>query len=650
MTENKLVEWVLANVEQWREHRDSNYLEKWKEYERIWRGVWEGSDKTRESERSRFISPATQQAVENHVSEIEEAIFGQGDHLFDIEDDMMDQEKTDVEYLKNYMKDCFKKNKIRKSVGDINLLAAVYGTGIGEILLKKTTELVPATRPMDNVDAVQIGVEKKEKIGVYLLPINPQNFLIDPNATTIEDALGVAVEQFVSAHLVAQKVKEGVYKDTKIEGSAPPDDKLEPTSIDQQYHNDKVKLIRYYGLVPKELLDNVDNAEFADLFDNDDGVSDLMDEYGDMVEAIVVIGNDNMLLKAEETPFMMKDRPLVAYQDDTVPNRFWGRGVVEKAYNSQKGLDAQLRSHFDSLALTTAPMMGIDATRLPRGSKFEVRPGKSVLTNGNPQEILMPFKFGVTDGSSMQTAQELERMLLQATGTMDTAATQTQPVGGELSITLSGILKKNKRTLVNFQDQFLIPFVEKAAWRFMQYDPEHFPVKDFKFIPASTLGMLAREVEQQQFINLMKTLGPDSPLVPILMQGVIENSSLSNKNTMLEQLKKSMEPDPKQQQVQQAMQQLEMAGAMAEVAKTKSEIMVNQTQALKNQIDAQVKPEEAKAKLLAAINENIPDEAEAAEREFDRRVRVAELMLKEQDLDQNVEIVNKQMELKQSNG
>jgi hypothetical protein len=218
MTENKLVEWVLANVEQWREHRDSNYLEKWKEYERIWRGVWESSDKTRESERSRFISPATQQAVENHVSEIEEAIFGQGDHLFDIEDDMMDQDKTDVEYLKNYMKECFKKNKIRKSVGDINLLAAVYGTGIGEILLKKTTELVPATRPMENVDAVQIGVEKKEKIGVYLLPINPQNFLIDPNATTIEDALGVAVEQFVSAHLVAQKVKEGVYKDTKIEG------------------------------------------------------------------------------------------------------------------------------------------------------------------------------------------------------------------------------------------------------------------------------------------------------------------------------------------------------------------------------------------------------------------------------------------------
>ena len=51
---------------------------------------------------------------------------------------------------------------------------------------------------------------------------------------------------------------------------------------------------------------------------------------------MVVIGNDDVLLKAERSPYMMKDRPLVAYQDDTVPKRFWGRGVAEKGYNMQK--------------------------------------------------------------------------------------------------------------------------------------------------------------------------------------------------------------------------------------------------------------------------------------------------------------------------
>ena len=118
---------------------------------------------------------------------------------------------------------------------------------------------------------------------------------------------------------------------------------------------------------------------------------------------------------------MMKDRPVIAYQDDSVPGRFYGRGTVEKAYNMQKAIDGQLRAHMDSVALTTAPMMGMDATRLPRGAKFEVRPGKAILTNGPPSEILFPFHFGQSTQDAPAAAQNFERMLLQATGTVDSA-------------------------------------------------------------------------------------------------------------------------------------------------------------------------------------------------------------------------------------
>lgn len=648
---NKLVDWVLEYIEEWRDHRDTNYLSDWKEYERLWRGEWAAEDRLRDSERSRITSPALQQAIENHTAEIEEAIFGQGDHLFDIDDDMMDQDKSDVEYLKGYMKECFKKNKLRKAVGDVTLLASIYGTGIGEIVLKKTKELVPATRSMNNVDAIAIGVEEKEKINVTLKPISPQNFLIDPTATSIEDALGVAIEEFVSAHKVAENVKAGVYKDTDIEDDSTPDKDLEPSWLDQESFDDKIKLIRYYGLVPAALLDATED-EVQDLFKEEKEVSELMEEYGDLVEAIVVIGNDSKLLKAERSPYMMKDRPVIAYQDDTVPNRFWGRGVAEKGYNMQKAIDAQLRSHLDSLALTTVPMMGMDATRLPRGSKFEIKPGKSVLTNGNPSEILMPFKFGQTDGGNIQTAQAFETMLLQATGTLDTQSTAVQPTGGELSITLSSILKKNKRTLVNFQDQFLIPFIEKAAWRFMQFDPEHFPVKDWKFVPSSTLGMLAREVEQAQIINLLKTLGPDSPIVPILLQGVLANSSLPNRNALMAQVEQSMQPDPQQQQVQQATLQMQMQKAQADIAKVVSEVEVNKSNATKNMVETQLMPEETKAKLAAALSNNL-DAGTADDKEFERRAKIADLMLKEksiklkeQDMAQNAEIVKLQMNKK----
>jgi hypothetical protein len=643
MAQNKLVDWVMEYVEDWRLHRDTNFLLDWKEYERLWRGEWAAEDRLRDTERSRITSPALQQAIENHTADIEEAVFGQGDHLFDIDDDMMDRDPRDVEYLKAYMKEKFKKNKIRKSVGDICLLASIYGTGIGEITTKKVKELVPATRQMPEVDAVAVGVEEKESVVIALKPISPQNFLIDPTATSIDDALGVAIEEFVSAHKVAEGVKAGIYKDTDIEDDSTPDRDLEASWMDQEYNDDKIKLIRYYGLVPAALLDAKEDEIVDILGEGEEEQSDLMEEYGDLVEAIVVIGNDNKLLKAERSPYMMKDRPVIAYQDDTVPNRFWGRGVAEKGYNMQKAIDAQLRSHLDSLALTTVPMMGIDATRLPRGSKFEVRPGKTILTNGNPNEILAPFKFGQTDGGNIQTAQAFETMLLQATGTLDSAAMQTQPAGGELSVTLSSILKKNKRTLVNFQDQFLIPFIEKAAWRFMQFNPEEFPVKDWKFIPSSTLGMLAREVEQLQIINLLKTLGSDNPITPILIQGVIANSSLPNKTGLLQQIAQATAPNPQQQQMQQMAMQLQMQDAQSKVEKTMSEIQVNKTVAAKNVVDIQTKPQETQAKLMTAISTNLPNEDDKISAEFDRRVKIAELMLKEADMDQNLEIVKQQM-------
>lgn len=657
MSSNKLVDWINDNVTEWRDHRDENYLSDWKEYERLWRGIWAAEDSTRNSERSRITSPALQQAIENHTAEIEEAVFGQGDYLFDIEDDMEDNDPSDVEYLKNYMKECFKKNKVRKAVGDIILLASVYGTGIGEITIKKSKELIPTTQPIEGLDVSAIGVQEVEKVRVSLRPINPQNFLIDPNATSIEDAMGVAIEEFVSAHAVAQAISQGIYRDVKDLGDeSTPDSDLETSFIDQEYNDDKIRVLRYYGLVPKHLLEAAlkDDGEIVDLFKDSEekeseDISDLMEEYGDLVEAVVVISNETSLLKAEKSPYMMKDRPVVAYQDDTIPNRFWGRGTAEKGYNMQKAIDAQLRSHFDSLALTTVPMMAMDATRLPRGSKFEVRPGKSILTNGNPAEILMPFKFGSTDGANIETARQLETMLLQATGTMDTAAMQSQPEGANMSFALSAIIKKNKRTLVNFQDSFLIPFIEKAAWRFMQFDPDHFKTKDWKFIPSSTLGMLAREVEQQQFINLMKTLGPDSPLVPILMQGVLETSNLTNKTQLLKQLAQSQQPDPQQQQMQQQQVQLNMGLLAAQTADLNTKAGKQQAEAQQIMVETQLEPEVVKAKLVAALSTNLK-EGEGDDKEFERRVKIADLLLKEKTLNlkaedsaQNREIVKMQM-------
>jgi hypothetical protein len=641
--DEELTAFVTDHCTKWRDYRDTNFLPDWLEYERIFRGQWASEDKTRESERSRIVTPATQQAVETRHAEIMEAIFGQGD-FFDIEDDIQDLNGNpiDVEQIKNQLMEDFKKDKIRKSIDQIELMAEIYGTGIGEIIVKTEKEYVPSTQPIPNqMGQAAIGVMEKDRIAVKIMPINPKNFLFDPNGTSIDDCMGVAIEKYVSIHKVVEGIERGIYRKVDITPTYEDTD-LEPTQEISQYQDEKVLLLTYYGLVPREYLNNMkENKDIVELFPENSAAED----YSDMVEAIVVIANDGMLLKAEENPYMMKDRPVLSYQDDTVPNRLLGRGTVEKAFNMQKAIDAQTRAHLDSLALTTAPMVAMDATRLPRGMKFEIKAGKAILTNGNPNEILYPFKFGQSDPNNLATAKDFERMLLQATGTLDSQGmvSQSNRDGAGMSMAVATIIKKYKRTLVNFQEDFLVPFIKKAAFRFMQFDPERYPSVDMNFIPTATLGIIAREYEQQQFIGLLQTLGPNTPVLPVILKGIIANSSLSNRFEMMAALDEMSKPNPEAQQMQQMQQQLALQAAQAGIAVQTSQAEQNKAEAIKLSVEAQLLPQEVQAKNMSAMTKNLPNEDDQASREFDKRVKIAELMLKEADIKNKSKIVELQM-------
>lgn len=642
--ENALVAWVTDKCDRWRDHRDVNYLPYWEEYERIFRGIWDAQDKTRDSERSRIISPATQQAVETRHAEIMEAIFGQGE-FFDISDDIRDVNGNpyDVDALKAQLMEDFKQDKIKKSIDHIELLAEIYGTGIGEIVVDEVTEFIPATQPMPGVvGAAAIGVQEKPRTRVRLRPINPKNFLIDPNGETIEDSMGCAIEKFVSVHKVVEGMEKGIYKkrDLALDGQ---DSDLEPVQDDVYYQQDKVRLLVYYGLVPLEYLNKIEASDekAVELFPEDS----LAEDFSNMVEAIIVIANNGVLLKAEQNPYMMKDRPVIAYQDDSIPGRFWGRGTVEKAYNMQKAIDGQLRAHMDSLALTTAPMVAMDATRLPRGARFEVKPGKAILTNGAPSEIIYPFSFGQTKQDAPAAAQNFERMLLQATGTVDSAGLPTNiprdSGAGGMSMAMAGIIKKYKRTLTNFQEDFLMPFIQKAAYRYMQFDPERYPSVDMKFIPTATLGILAREFEQQQLIALLQTLGPNTPVLPLILKGILQNSSLTNRAELIQTLEQMSQPNPEAQQAQQEAQQAQMQLMMAQVADLQSKAQKQSAEAQKALTEAQIMPQEAQAKLISALSTNLNEEGE--DKDFERRAKIAELMLKEKDIESNERIAMRQM-------
>ena len=320
--EESLEGWVSNKAMSWRDYFEANYSQKFDEYYRLWRGQWSPEDKTRQSERSRIISPALQQAVESSVAELEEATFGRG-KWFDIKDDYMDKDEADVMMLRNHLESDFKRNKVRKGVAECLINAAVFGTGIAEIELSTEKEFKPATQPLMDGELTAVGVNIVDRTCVKLRPVMPQNFLIDPVATSVDDALGCAVDEFVSRHVVEKLQEQGVYRDVELQEAAQDFD-IEPDhDIQSIYEEDKVRLTKYYGLVPRHLLEEAMKDPDAE----EEAVSLSDDEEDDSyyVEAIVVIGNDGVLLKAEANPYMMGDRPIIAFPWDVVPSRFWGQ-------------------------------------------------------------------------------------------------------------------------------------------------------------------------------------------------------------------------------------------------------------------------------------------------------------------------------------
>jgi hypothetical protein len=649
-SDQKVESWVIDKVDQWRDHYSANYEQKFDEYYRLWRGIWSAEDKTRDSERSRLISPALQQAVESSVAEVEEATFGRG-KWFDIRDDRNDQNKEDIAYLREQLSEDFQFTKTRKAVAECILNAAVYGTAVAELVLEEVKEMKPATQPIMDGAMQAIGVNIEDRVVVKLRPILPQNFLIDPVASSIEDALGVAIDEFVPKHQVEIGIQNGIYRDVDLE-SADTDSDIEADKELTSFDEDKVRLTKYYGLIPRHLY----NAAIME-DDEDDELSKEVkpeensedDEEG-YIEVIVVIANGDQLLKIEENPYMMQDRPVVAFPWDVVPSRFWGRGICEKGYNSQKALDAELRARIDALALTVHPMMAMDASRMPRGAKLEIRPGKTILTNGNPAEILQPFKFGNLDQVTFAQAGELQKMVQMATGAIDAAGIpgtiNGDAAAGAVSMSMGAIIKRHKRTLINFQESFLIPMIEKTAWRYMQFDPEHYPVSDYKFIPSSSLGVIAREYEVTQLVQLLQTLGQDSPMYPMLVTAVIDNMGLSNREEIITQMQQAAQPNPEQQQIQQQQQQLQMELAQAQLQLVQAQGMEAQARAQKYMVEAQLEPEVVKAKMAAAISTNL-QAGNADDAEFQKRAKIADLMLKEKDISSNERIAMMQMRNKQ---
>ena len=132
-------------------------------------------------------------------------------------------------------------------------------------------------------------------------------------------------------------------------------------------------------------------------------------------------------------------------------------------------------------------------------------------------------------------------------------------------------------------------------------------------------------------------------MLPIILKGILSNSSLSNRYELIAKLDEMSQPNPEAQQMQQVQQQMAMQAAQAQIAVNTTQAEQNRAEAQKLVIETQLMPKEAEAKILASVTKNLPNADDANSREFDKRVKIAELMLKEADIKNKSKIVELQM-------
>ncbi len=585
-----LVSWVLAQVEPWERWRDQQYKDKWAEYYRIWRGRWSDQDKQRQVERSKIITPATQQAVESQVAEMEESIFARK-RWFDMEgfdptgDEELDAEATEI--ILDFLSEDMAHVGVQQVVTESLLNGGLYGCPIIKILIDKETRRTPM---------LSGRMQFSEHIVVKYEAVDPVNFVIDPAATSIGESLGVAHIYMQPTHMIKEKQAEGIYDDGYL-GDL--DESLYTDSREESRPAEEhgTEIIEYHGKVPKALLRKPEKlGEALNVH-----VEDL--DGDELVESIVIISNRTKRLAANENPFIMQDRSFVSCQWDTVPNRFWGRGVVEKAYNAQKALDTEIRARIDALSLSTYPMTIVNTLLAPRSMDSRVTPGKRVAVNGNPAEAMSILKLPGPDQNSYRHANDLERMVQTATGAVAPSSplgiNPTNETASGMSMMLGAMFKRSKRTLRNLEDGILKPLIQKTAWRYMQFAPHRYPFADYRFLVNSGLGASAREFEVAQLSQFLQTMEPGGPEYWIIVRAMLENFSLDAKDELLTLVKgrvdNAINPAPPQPTFDQQI-----------------ELQKLQLEELKLQLEAQKSGVELQLKAEAVDAEAIRDRGEAA--------------------------------------
>jgi len=145
------------------------------------------------------------------------------------------------------------------------------------------------------------------------------------------------------------------------------------------------------------------------------------------------------------------------------------------------------------------------------------------------------------------------------------------------------------------------------------------------------LGTMAREYEVSQLVQLLQTMKPDTPAYDILLESIVQNMNVANREAVVDALRKGREVSPEQQQAQQAAQAAQMAVQKGQADALQGQAAESLARAKKYDAETRAIPVELQNDRIKAISTNLSD-GDQDETNFKRRVEVAKLLQNDQKL------------------
>ena len=505
-----------------------------------WRAKTEGK-----SGRSKHFVKITALKCHTAHSKLTDVLFPSNTGFpFDLVPEHLDEIGIDMETAKDLAHQT--KNALQEQFTDMGLDdvfdsaildLAIFGTGVikGPII---TTRIRRGVRPRMIAGMRVADIDKTiSPYEVYQYPelaitfdhIPIWEYYVDPNAKSQEDSIGEIhfVRMLPADFALFSKqsgfdkaaVKDAIQKADQYN----PDDKkyimLGDNYTGTEGDKDKrVPVLEFWGLVPVSMLASA-GVEIPSNIDADD-----------IVEAVVVLAADNILLKAELSPF--EKRPFHICQYKRRPNIIFGQGVAELMRDSQRMINSIIRLIIDNKAITGNGVFGANADRInmKKTGSMDLYPGKVFWTKGNfsPEEALKLFKFeDVFNGLDkllelcFRLADEETALPKYTSGEQDSFLNKTA-TGISMLMTQANI--NLKPVLKNIDRLWIEPIVESAYAALVAINKMQVPLP-FKIQATGFDSLIAKEIKLENMLRFMQITGSGQDAIFTDRMKIIKNAA-----------------------------------------------------------------------------------------------------------------------------